>query len=127
MEICLDMMSHCLSILHKRCDKELSARLQQKNEYTVAIITDIQEYRRSLLIHIGISNEAYKSVFNRQYLDLFNGVPEMIPPVIKRENATPTKQSTGGLLTHSLTLSLAYSPTYSLTYLLTHALTYLLT
>ena len=80
MTLCLENLHRILGILQRRCDKELTARLQQKNEYTIAVITDLYEYRKRLLTHISDSPEVSSSSLNSTYVNLFHGVPITLPP-----------------------------------------------
>jgi len=80
MTLCLENLHRILGILQRRCDKELTARLQQKNEYTVAVITDLYEYRKRMLTFISESPEAQASPLNNTYVNLFHGVPISLPP-----------------------------------------------
>jgi hypothetical protein len=90
MTLCLENLHRILGILQKRCDKELTARLQQKNEYTVAVITDLYEYRKRLLTFISESSEAQSSTLNNTYVNLFHGVPISLPP---KPSEVPTVRS----------------------------------
>jgi len=80
MTLCLENLHRILGILQRRCDKELTARLQQKNEYTISVITDLYEYRKRLLTHISDSPEVSSSSLNSTYVNLFHGVPITLPP-----------------------------------------------
>ena len=92
--VCLSLLAHCTKILQRRCDVEITARLQQKNEYTVAIISDLCDYRKTLILHIARSAETFSSPLNKAYLKTFAGVdPIRTPPQVpaRKELPVPTQ------------------------------------
>lgn len=77
---CLDMIHNALKTLQKKCDLEFSARLQQKNEYTVAVISDLFEYRRELLKCVAYSPDCESSSLNVTFKNTFKGISLTLPP-----------------------------------------------